>query len=108
MLHYFGIMQNPPERGKEYIGFDPEKYGCIAVHDNYILPLLKRLYIMKCFHNNTDNPKFNLNYYGITLIPPGAIGNFTDVIINIKELSELTALLEEARKENKYVIHYGI
>ena len=106
--HEFGIMQFPPENGKEYIDYEPEKYGCISVDDEYILRIIIKLKIIKCFHNSTDNPKFGLNYYGITLIPPESLGNFTDIVMDIKALSELTALLEQARREGKFVIHFGI
>ena len=47
LAHDFGIMQETPEKGS-YISYEPEKYGCISVHDDYILPIFPKLGELKC------------------------------------------------------------
>ena len=49
-----------------------------------------------------------LSYCGITLVPPGSLKAFIDVLADKSELSELKELLEMALGNNKWVIHYGL
>ena len=41
--HEFGIMNVNPKPNKRYDTYEPEKYDCISVHDDYIEPLLEKL-----------------------------------------------------------------
>lgn len=107
-VHEFGIMPSDPQKGKSYIDYEPEKYNCILVDDKYILPFLNRFREIKCFWHTVDRSEYGLAYYGITLIPPESLGSVIEIIWNKTELSELIALLSEAERENKYVIHFGI
>ncbi|MBE5972711.1 MAG: hypothetical protein E7246_09380 [Lachnoclostridium sp.] len=34
--HEFGIMQNAPKPGERYDEYEPQKYLCISVDDNYV------------------------------------------------------------------------
>jgi len=34
--HEFGIMQIAPEKGKRYDEYEPQKYDCISVNDDYL------------------------------------------------------------------------
>ena len=34
--HEFGIMQTAPQKGKRYDAYDPQKYNCITVDDDYL------------------------------------------------------------------------
>ncbi len=34
--HEFGIIQNAPKQGKRYDGYEPQKYNCISVNDDYL------------------------------------------------------------------------
>lgn len=106
--HNFGIMQTAPKAGKRYDRYTPEKYNCISVDDAYILSLSKQLSGVKCFWHTLDRPEFGLAYYGITLIPPESLGAIIEMIWQNPNLSELLALLSEAEKAKKYVIHFGI
>ena len=38
--HEFGIMQKSPQIGKRYDKYEPQKYNCISVDDDYIEPIL--------------------------------------------------------------------
>lgn len=89
--HEFGIMQTNPKKKKRYDYYEPDKYDCISVDDDDLLSLLKSLNEVKCYWHTLERTESGLAYYGITLIPPA-----------------LLALLTEAQKYNKYVIHFGI
>lgn len=43
--HEFGIMNVNPKPNKRYDSYEPEKYDCISVHDDYIGPLLEKLVV---------------------------------------------------------------
>lgn len=107
LAHEFGIMQEAPGK-RDDIGYEPEKYGCISVHDDYILPICPKLRELKCYWHNPEHPEFGLAYYGITLIPPESLDGFIEVTLDCPQLSELTALLLKAQRGNKFVIHFGI
>ena len=108
LAHDFGIMQTAPQKGKQYNDYKPEKYNCISVHDDYILPLSKKLSVVKCFWHTLDRPELGLAYYGITLIPPESLGSIIEIIWDNPNLSDLMDLLVEAKSTEKYVIHFGI
>ena len=108
LTHEFGIMQEDPGPEKRYDGYTPEAYGCISVHDDFILPICTRLKELRCYWHTLERPEFGLAYYGVTLIPPESLEGFMEILWDEPELSELMALLAEAQRENKYVIHFGI
>ncbi len=106
--HEFGIMPEEPKKGKRYDHYEPEKYNCISVDDDDILPLLIKFKEVKCYWHTLDRPEFGLAYYGITLIPPESINSIIEMIWNNHYLSELLGLLSNAEKQHKYIIHFGI
>ena len=107
--HEFGIMQTAPRPGERYDNYEPEKYHCIAVHDDWIEPLMPQFEALSVFWPSLDWPEKGLNYCGITLIPPEELGKMADITRQmVPELFSLTLLLEEAAKRGKYVIHYGL
>lgn len=106
--HEFGIMDKPPKAHIRYDSYEPQKFNCISVNDDYIMPLLKKLTLLKTYWHTLDRTKFGLAYYGITLIPPESLDTFIDLIYNNPELSDLTSLLIKARDSDSYVIHFGI
>ena len=106
--HEFGIMESAPVSGKRYDEYEPKKYNCISVDDDYIEGIQEQLLIFDSFCHTVDIPMSGLNYAGITLIPPSSIDAFLTVIDNGLEYAELRDLLINAKKRNKYVIHYGL
>ena len=59
---------------------------------------------------NIGNNSNGLAYCGITLIPPSSIDTFIEVLLrkHMIEYDLLIDLLKKAKKNNKYVIHFGI
>ena len=106
--HEFGIMESAPISGKRYDEYEPKKYSCIAVDDDYIEGIQEQLLVFDSFCHTIDIPMKGLNYIGITLIPPSSIAAFLTVIGTGSEYAELRNLLIDAKNRNKYVIHYGL
>ena len=106
--HEFAIMPTPPIQGTRYDCYEPQKYNCLLVNDDYILPLLERLNEVQCYWHTLDRSESGLNYCGITLIPPESLDAIISIVQDHGELSELLALLSKAKSEWKYVIHFGI
>ena len=105
--HEFGIMESAPVSGKRYDEYEPKKYNCISVDDDYIEGI-DQLLIFDSFRHTIDIPMKGLNYIGITLIPPESLEEFLTVIGDVSEYAELRKLLIDAKNRNKYVIHYGL
>lgn len=106
--HEFGIMQHDPKPGKRYDEYEPQKYNCISVADDYIVKMDASLGNVDFYWHTLDVPAKGIAYTGITLIPPPSIQAFTAVIKDFAELNELKDLLEKALVENKWVIHFGL
>lgn len=106
--HEFGIIQSEPIKGLRFDKYEPEKYNCISIDDDFVEPLLSELSDIDFYWHTVDIPGKGLAYWGITLIPPKSFDSIIDKIINISELSLLRELLLKAKIDNKYVIHFGI
>lgn len=109
--HEFGIIDNFSGYLKKYLKYQPEKYNCISVDDDYFTEEISE----KFSHVEMINPClnkicYNLCYYGITIIPEKSLEAFRDVLINENTdvFNELILLTTKAISENKNIIHYGI
>lgn len=47
--HEFGIIQNQPMSKEKFYEYEPNKYSCIAVDDNFIEPILIDLQNVDCY-----------------------------------------------------------
>ena len=106
--HDFGIMEIAHYKGKRYDKYEPEKYNCISVDDDYIENIQEQLCVFDSQSHTIDCETKGLEYCGITLIPPTSINLVIKVIENISELSELKNLLLTAQSKGKFVIHFGL
>lgn len=106
--HEFGIMRKNPAPHQRYDTYEPEKYDCISVHDDFIEPLLDELSALDCYWHTIDRPEKGLAYCGISLIPPSSMKQFVSLLDGNAEMDELRSLLLKAKSENKFVIHFGI
>lgn len=106
--HEFGIMKITPKLNERYDAYEPEKYDCLSVDDDYIEPLLEKLSIVDCYWHTLKQPGKGLAYCGITLIPPSSIWKFVELIEGNIGTEELKSLLVKAREDNNFVIHFGI
>ena len=106
--HEFGIMQIPPQNGQRFDAYEPEKYDCISVKDDYIENILEKLSDIDFYLHTLDVSCKGIEYTGITLVPPSSMQQFISVIEIAPELLELKNLLLKALNENKWIIHFGI
>ena len=106
--HEFGIMQIPPQKGQRYDEYEPNKYDCISVNDDYIENILEQLCDIDFYWHTLDISGKGIAYCGVTLIPPSSMQKFIAVIENIFELNQLKKILSKALDENKWIIHFGI
>ena len=106
--HEFGIMENTPENHRRYDEYEPRKYNCISVDDEYIEKAEKSFCNITFYWHSLDVNGKGLAYCGVTLIPPEALDEISDLINGADGLGELKALCEKAKKENKWIIHFGL
>lgn len=106
--HEFGIMQNPPEENKRYDEYEPQKYNCISVDDDYLEDIVANFDHIDFYWHTLEVKGKGIAYCGVTLIPPYSMNDFLAVIRDIPDLSELQELLKKALVDNKWVIHYGL
>ena len=108
--HEFGIIQNQPMSKEQFYEYEPNKYSCIAVDDNFIEPILIDLQNVDCYWHTLQISGKGLAYYGITLIPPESMDILIKVLLlqDKLEYTDLISLVNQAKEENKYIIHFGI
>ena len=106
--HEFGIMESDPVKDRRYDDYEPQKYNCISIDNEYIERIGAELTTLKCYAHTLDVPICGLAYCGITLIPPEAIEQFLPLIKSRPEMDGLRKLLCDALEQNKFVIHFGL
>ncbi len=106
--HEFGIIENAPEKGKRYDKYEPQKYNCIHVNDDYLEGIVANFDNIDFYWHTLNVKGKGLAYCGVTLIPPCSIKEFVDVIKDVPDLYELRKLSEKALEENKWIIHFGL
>lgn len=99
---------------QKYTAYEPEKYHCVAINDEYIDDWWERLFMIKSYNMSLEQPQWALSRWGITLIPPESLPAFLEIVAEDKRiywdghLEELADLIQQAISENKYMIHYGV
>ncbi|WP_413537313.1 hypothetical protein [Enterococcus malodoratus] len=102
LTHEFGIIPELTEIS--YEEHAPKKYHCIS----------PALFLIKTYFDSFDRPEYGLAYYGTTIIPPESLSSFLDIVLSAKNLKKyediiaLSKIIIQAKRENKYMIHYGI
>ena len=94
-----------PQPWKRYDAYEPQKYGCITVHDDLVEIFEPKLVEMPCYWHTLDRPEAGLAYCGITLIPPDSLAVFAKAVGEIEPLQEL---IRKAAAEKKFIIHFGL
>ncbi len=108
LTHKFGIMDRAPRLDEYYDDYEPEKYNCVTVNDEIICPLLEEVFNTEMYWHSLKNPGHGLAYCGITLIPPAALDDMINALSPKEGSAELCNLLQKAKVNKKYVIHFGI
>ena len=113
----FGIIDDFNEK-ENYMGYAPEKYHCVAIDDDaYMTDWWKALLLidtLNVYKKGVLQPQKALSRWGTTIIPPSSLPALLDIVTSDrrygwdKNLSALAAVIEEAIKNGKYMIHYGV
>lgn len=108
--HEFGIMETGPKMSQWFDKYEPEKYKRIKINDDFIEPLLTEFQNIPCFWHTLKRSETNLAYCGITLIPPESIDDFLFIFnrYHSEQYKAIIGLLEQTKRKNKYIIHFGI
>ena len=106
--HEFGVMQEMPKPSVRYDVYEPHRYNCISVDDDYIEKIAHELKEIDLYWHSVDVPRKGISYCGITLIPPASLEQMIGVIQTLGALLPLKRLLEKAVHEKKWVIHFGL
>lgn len=107
--HEFAIMDRAPQPGEWYSAYNPEDYYPVVVIDDcYLEDVLEKFVGIPFYWQTLDQPGNCLDYCGITLIPPGSIPALLAVMRELPGFRPLFPLLEQAKREGKFVIHFGI
>lgn len=106
--HAFGRMDQPPEPGRDYGDYNPENYVCAWVEDGLLNLAGEALSGIDVYWDSLDRPRKGLAWCGVTLIPPAGITGLLAAVSGGPDFRELIKLLERAKAENKFIIHFGI
>ena len=106
--HEFALMDHVPMPGVRYDAYEAEHLHCVCVHDDFIEGRLQDFEILPCYAHTVDIPIHGLCYCGITLIPPHAAREMRWMVFCEPAFADLVTMLDEAERENKWIIHYGI
>lgn len=108
--HEFGIMEQEPSSNECFDTYEPEKYNCIAIDDNFIEPILEDLQAIDCYWHTLQIAGKGLAYCGISLLPPKSLEAFINILLsqNKAEYTSLIQLAVQAKENGKYIIHFGI
>ena len=93
---------------KNFRAYEPEKYNCISVDDIYLENIVSSFDHIDFYWQTLDIKEKGIAYCGVTLIPPTSQKAFINVINGIKGLEALVSLFEKAKRDNKWIIHYGL
>ena len=53
--HEFGMMQNAPINNERFDEYEPNKYHCIVIDDDFIEPILIHLQNVPCYWHTLQN-----------------------------------------------------
>lgn len=108
--HEFGIMENKPMDKERFDESEPHKYNCIEIDDDYIEPIIMDLQSIDCYWHTLQIKGKGLAYCGITLIPPKSMNALKNILSLQGKLEyiDLISLVNKAKEDNKYIIHFGI
>lgn len=113
-VHEFGIVANL-DKNKDYGYYHPEEYSCVVIHDDAMYEWGERINTMKSYFHCFSRPATGLAWCGITLIPPESLDLFYDIVANntnnkefAGQVQPLLDVISEAKKNGKFIIHFGI
>ena len=86
----------------------------ISVNDDFFDHWQPRLFMVKSYFHCLGEPKYGLDRFGVTLIPPESLPTFFAIVNDdpasrkSEELTELLRMIYDASRSGKWLIHYGV
>ena len=106
--HAFGIMDRPPEPGRDYGDYAPERYVCAWAEDDALQEAAEAVSNVDCYWETLDRPSKGLAWYGVTLVPPDSLPALLSALEDRPGLQPVRRLLAQAERAHQFVIHFGI
>ena len=113
----FGIIEHFDKK-KDYTGYYPEQYHCVAIDDDLYLndwwEALSQIDTLNVYKKGVLQPQKALSRWGTTIIPPASLPALFKIVTSDercktdKHLMALADLVCQAIRDNKYMIHYGV
>jgi hypothetical protein len=123
--HNFGIIENF-DKQKAYDNLDEfdvfpdvfpnalKAYGCANINDDALNDWWPRIENMAVYWHTYSRPGKALARYGVTLIPPESLDLFYSIVKDntqskfSEQAAAVLAVIDKAKRNGKYVIHFGI
>ncbi len=108
--HEFAILPLNPSSEERFDSYEAGKYDCISLDDASIEEILVELQELDCYWHSLKVPEKGLAYWGITLIPARSMDALMRVLAAQKkdEFIPLLGLVQEAKRQNRFIIHFSI
>ena len=110
----FGIIDDFDPQKDYGDSYEPERYHCIAICDDALNDWWDGIQDMRTYFHCYNRPETALARWGVTLIPPESLDQLIAVIKRktadeyMNDALEIIELLKMAKRQDKYVIHYGV
>ena len=112
-LAEFGIIE-ALDMEKDYSVYEPQTYHCVSIDDDALDNWWPRIESMKSYFHTYSRPETALARYGVTLIPPESLGLFHAIVSEntrpeyLEQAAAVLAVVEKAKHNGKFVIHFGV
>ena len=109
----FGIIKDF-DREKDYSEYEPQKYNCVSIDDDALNNWWARLEDMKSYFHTYSRPDKALARCGVTLIPPESLDLFHAIVKDDtqaeyhEQAAAVLSVIEEAKRNGSFVIHFGV
>lgn len=109
----FGIL-GQPDADRSYDQWEPERYHCVAIDDDYLDDWWPRLTQMRTFYHSLSRPGTALARWGVTLIPPESLPVFLSAVTADARfhadpaLAALAGTIQAAICQHAFLIHFGV
>lgn len=109
-IHEFGIIDKFSKRLKKFEKYQPEKYNCISIDEDYIFSIAEKINDISMINPSLNEECYGLCYYGVTIIPESSLEKFKNILVseNNDSYKQLIFLVNRAITEHKNIIHYGV
>ena len=106
-FYEFTVLGRPPLPG-EWFPYQPGKYALYPVEDDLLEPLFPQWEQLPVYWGSLEQPGRGIDWCGLNLIPPQSGKAMLPGVKSAPGLAGLAALVEQAAKEGKWMVLYGL